>query len=592
MAINRLHIENMFTHKNSTFEFEKGTTGIVGPNESGKSLIIEAIRYALFGSKALRGQLEDYKKLVVELDFTIGGSSYKVTRRSSKTELSRNGEPVAIGTKPVNAAIQNALGYDLMVFDVANACNQGNVEALSSMMPADRKAMVDRTVGLNVLDDLISFCGAEGNTLKRSSEAFLRGLSVPVQPLEPDNFRDPLLIRSELTAAEADLQEYNQLLGFLSRVPDQPVAPAGRVFSDTEADLRASITARRDALALQADLKRQIGGIIVETHTAAELTEFEIWMDSADAWKRKTALLAKGEHVCPKCDHHWPIAGDDLTALEQVKETAPPSMTRQQLASYRAQIGNADRKAALQAQLDVVQVPEDQSAELAELVSYENAKKAYTSALKAFDSYHVGLEAKAARFTELTEIGQTVTALRTELTIMASYVRDLGRYVDDLVAYQAKVSEGNAIAAQAAEYVDAKARVQALKIAVKSHLVPSLNKVASILLAQMTGGERSLVAVDENFEIMIDGQLIGTLSGSGKAVANLAIRIALGQVLTNKMFSVFMADEVDAAMDDERATYTAGCLQKLTQFVGQVILVSHKTPMVDHLFELKKKKNQ
>ena len=62
-----------------------------------------------------------------------------------------------------------------------------------------------------------------------------------------------------------------------------------------------------------------------------------------------------------------------------------------------------------------------------------------------------------------------------------------------------------------------------------------------------------LVEVDEDFEILIDGQPINTLSGSGKAVANLAVRIALGQILTNKVFSVFFADEVDAAMDDDRS---------------------------------------
>jgi chromosome segregation ATPase len=45
--ITRLYLDNMFKHFDQTFTFENGLTGVIGPNESGKSLIVEAIRYAL-----------------------------------------------------------------------------------------------------------------------------------------------------------------------------------------------------------------------------------------------------------------------------------------------------------------------------------------------------------------------------------------------------------------------------------------------------------------------------------------------------------------------------------------------------------------
>jgi exonuclease SbcC len=113
-----------------------------------------------------------------------------------------------------------------------------------------------------------------------------------------------------------------------------------------------------------------------------------------------------------------------------------------------------------------------------------------------------------------------------------------------------------------------------------------LNKVASVLLNQMTGGARTSVIVDDEFNITVDGQQVQTLSGSGKAVANLALRIGLGQVLTNGVFSVFMADEFDESMDDERARYTAECMQRLKETIKQVIVVTHKRPVADHIFTL------
>ena len=100
-------------------------------------------------------------------------------------------------------------------------------------------------------------------------------------------------------------------------------------------------------------------------------------------------------------------------------------------------------------------------------------------------------------------------------------------------------------------------------------------------------GKRSSITVDEDFNIQVDGQELSVLSGSGKAVANLAIRIGLGQVLTNKIFPVFMADEFDAAMDAERAEHTAECLANLSKEIGQVILISHKKPEADHYIELR-----
>ena len=52
------------------FEFKPGFGLITGANEQGKSLIIEVVRWCLFGSSALRGKAEDYKTLRATLQFS------------------------------------------------------------------------------------------------------------------------------------------------------------------------------------------------------------------------------------------------------------------------------------------------------------------------------------------------------------------------------------------------------------------------------------------------------------------------------------------------------------------------------------------
>lgn len=587
--IKRLYIDQMFRHFDQTFTFENGLTGIIGPNESGKSLIVEAVRYALFGTKALRGDAEDYKKLHVELDFTVGGVDYHVVRKGAKKTLT-GGDHQVTGTKPVDEAIRKILGYDLNVFDVANACNQGNIEALSEMTPTARKAMVDKTVGLTVLDDLISFAGQEGNTLKREAQAMGAGMVEPVEPEQPEHYLPSASVAPRLKEAQHLLTEFNQLAGFLSQAPRTPEEPEACDVDATSAELAVYQENRANMERSLRALEGNLRVIEPEAHSPADLDDFEAWMDKADLWKQKERLLAQGHHCCPKCDHSWPIA--DLGHLADVEETQAPSMSRRDLADHRSRIGNGEKIDGLQISINGLEEELNgtpcRADDLALVRDHEAKVSTYNSQLAAWNAYNEGLEAKADRFNELKGVDQVVANLQIELQQAQQFERDLARFRSDMVDYESRLEQVADLTNRSEEFLKAREIIKALKVSVKSHLLPSLNKVASVLLSQMTGGERYLVEVDDDFEIMIDGQRIATLSGSGKAVANLAIRVALGQILTNRVFSVFMADEVDAAMDDDRAAYTAQALRRLTENVGQVVLVTHKRPETDHTFELKK----
>lgn len=587
--LNSLYLDNCFTHHDKTFVFDKGLTGVIGPNESGKSLIVEMIRYALFGSKALRGRGEDYKKLHVELNFTVSGVDYLVVRKGVKTTLT-GGDVQASGTKPVDEAIRRILGYDLNVFDVANACNQGNIEALSDMTPTARKAMVDKTVGLTVLDDLIKFAGAEGNALKREAEAMARGMVEPVEPVEPEDYLPSTATEARLKAATADLAEFNQLQGFLSRSPREPQEPEPCPVIATSAQLQDYQDNRVNIERSIQNLQRKLAGIEPEQWAEADLAGIELQHDRRDRWEQKQRLLAQGHICCPSCNHEWPVA--DLGDLVDVEVTERPDMSRRELAQHRARLGNDEQRSTLQLSINgLIKELEGMpclAPDLALVRAHEATMVTYQNQVKAWNAYNAELPAKQARFKELTGIAGVVTQLQACVNEAKAYERDLNRFRNDKVDYENRLEQVAGLENRSEEFLKAREIIQALKVSVKSHLLPSLNKVASVLLSQMTGGERFQVEVDDDFEITIDGQRLSTLSGSGKAVSNLAIRIALGQILTNRVFSVFMADEVDASMDDDRADYTSQALRRLTERVTQVITVTHKRPETDHTIELKK----
>lgn len=125
-----------------------------------------------------------------------------------------------------------------------------------------------------------------------------------------------------------------------------------------------------------------------------------------------------------------------------------------------------------------------------------------------------------------------------------------------------------------------------LKARVKTYLIPSLNKVSSYLLSEMTGGDFNTVNIDEDFEVYVDGQALRTMSGSAKDVTNLALRIGLGRILTHKVLGMMMLDEIDQGMDAERAAYTWQCIERVTPQIGQVLVVSHKDLNAENRLEV------
>ena len=132
--------------------FQKGFGAICGPNEQGKTLILEMIRFSLFGTAALRGKSDDYKNLKVELEFTVRGEVYKTRRTITTAKLFRGSPPeeIANGVKGTNAKVVEILGFGLDVFDTACVANQGDIEKLGAMKPTERKQMVDSVIGLSV----------------------------------------------------------------------------------------------------------------------------------------------------------------------------------------------------------------------------------------------------------------------------------------------------------------------------------------------------------------------------------------------------------------------------------------------------------
>jgi DNA repair exonuclease SbcCD ATPase subunit len=190
-----------------------------------------------------------------------------------------------------------------------------------------------------------------------------------------------------------------------------------------------------------------------------------------------------------------------------------------------------------------------------------------------------------ANYDEATE-NNRLNNLAIQYNEAVQYERDLYDYQKRKDAYDSLMIKMSELSTKVGQYKQAVDNLKEMKLKIKGYVLPSLQKVTSILLSEMSDGLFTNVVIDPEFNILVEGREVNLFSGSEQAMINLALRLGLGQVLTHKAFSVFIGDEIDASMRDDRAQLTADCLRKVSKYIRQVILVSHRDIEADHYINL------
>jgi len=136
---------------------------IAGKNGVGKSTILEAIVYALYGeSRSGRKNLDKLVKkgselegMSVELVFELAGSTYRITRRRDGRSVTAvmygNDIPLYEGPNAVTEAVVKLLGLDSQGFRLSTIAQQKELDGLASLKPAEKIAAIKRLLKLDAL---------------------------------------------------------------------------------------------------------------------------------------------------------------------------------------------------------------------------------------------------------------------------------------------------------------------------------------------------------------------------------------------------------------------------------------------------------
>jgi DNA repair exonuclease SbcCD ATPase subunit len=356
--LNSVHLENFRKHADRTVTFGPGINAIRAANENGKTTILTAIAYALFGTTALDESLDDVVtygvpvgKLKVTVAFDMYDVDYIVTRGKAGAELLANGQVQVTGQREVTKAIEALFGANADMAGKLMIASQSSLRGALADGPKAAGELIEYLADFDLIDRVINLVqsklvnGATTSVESRiallttqAEEKALIGLA----PLEAE------VAKAEAGAATAHVA----LTKLLEQSEALDVNAANTVLADQKR-LQASIDRRTVELAaLDAKLAVALPVAPADEEVAALRIKVEQQKDLASALALKAELVRAPTAVLwdePLENLHAEIA----KALDAVKATEADH------AQADAALRNAERAAA--------RFKSDQALEIAQL---------------------------------------------------------------------------------------------------------------------------------------------------------------------------------------------------------------------------------
>ena len=166
MRFERLSLRNFKPYADADLDLRDGVTVIHGLNGSGKSSLLEACFFALYGARALEDTLDEVvttgaDEAEVRLRFVRDGDAYEIVRelrrsgdRISTTTCTLDGPDIAVdGARDVRAFVTDRLRMDAEAFVNCAYVRQGEVNKLINATPTQRQDTIDDLLQLGKLEE-------------------------------------------------------------------------------------------------------------------------------------------------------------------------------------------------------------------------------------------------------------------------------------------------------------------------------------------------------------------------------------------------------------------------------------------------------
>ncbi len=183
--IKEIYLENFKSHKETKLELKKGTNLIIGIMGSGKSSVLDAISYALFGTfPKLKSRKIGINNTIkrgkdnakIKLIFEWKGKEYEIERiiKKNKTDakIKENGKILEKGQKLVTEMVKKILSIDYELFSKAIYSEQNAITYFLNLSPGERKNEIDKLLGLDQFENARKNLTQIANQIKQILEFY------------------------------------------------------------------------------------------------------------------------------------------------------------------------------------------------------------------------------------------------------------------------------------------------------------------------------------------------------------------------------------------------------------------------------------
>ena len=392
MKLHRLRLVNFRQHADTEIAFGDGITGIIGPNGSGKTSLLEAISWAIYGNPAARGDKDSIRNLRakaratvrVELEFGLGGHEYRVERGLNNAELYQDGVVVANSLKEVTGRLQRVLGMTHDEFFNTYFTGQKELAVLADATRPERAAFLSRVLRHEQLTVAQERIRERRNALSHEVDGLETGLPPQAELEQERRAAEKRVVEARRAAAAAATQrskaqqalaveeprwqqwverrERTLSLDGDRRVAEQGVVVARQEFQRIDRELAEALAAREELRKREAEiapiskLKAELAELdrlhredAARREEQAKLTELT---RNLNVLARRIAELADAEAALAR-------ASDEARTLAERLEAADTAAEEQQATWVREKEYAGTRRAELLKQYDEVKDQRD-----------------------------------------------------------------------------------------------------------------------------------------------------------------------------------------------------------------------------------------
>lgn len=218
--ITRVRLRNWKSHMESEFGFSRGVNAIMGIMGSGKTSIMQAISFGLYGTfpahQARRVGLEDLimkkpqvmDEAEVEIEFSVGEKKYSVARNiqrgkgTVRAELREEGRLVEATPQGVTREVARILDMDYELFSKAVYSEQNAMDYFLRIPRGKRMEHIDRMLGLDRFERAREGAVSLSNRIRQEREEKLRLVSELRKERLPERIYQ---LRKELEGLQEDV---------------------------------------------------------------------------------------------------------------------------------------------------------------------------------------------------------------------------------------------------------------------------------------------------------------------------------------------------------------------------------------------------